>query len=188
MGKKNAIPKVMKTAAAASLAAAILSGVLLCWFDRDIWLTLAVTSGTIAYHLIMRLMVGAVFDRVIKVGADYTGKWYRPRSWEAKLYRVLQVKNWKGKLPVYHPESFSPKQHTWDEIARAMCRAELVHEVNALLSFVPLAASLWFGAFAVFLLTSVGGAVFDLLFVMIQRYNRPRIVKLALRENPTAKS
>lgn len=178
--------KVMKTAAAASLAAAILSGVLFCRFARDIWLTLAVTSGTIACHLIMRLLVGAVFDRVMKAGADYTGKWYRPRPWEAKLYRALRVKRWKGKMPAYHPESFSPKKHTWDEIARAMCRAELVHEVNALLSFVPLAASLWFGAFAVFLLTSVSGAVFDLLFVMIQRYNRPRIVRLALREAPSA--
>lgn len=188
MGKKNSVPAVMKAAAAVCAAAAGASAALFCRFQAGLWLTLAITFGTIAYHLGMRLLVGFLFSRVIKAGVDYTGKWYRPRSWEAKLYRVLQVKNWKGKLPVYHPESFSPKQHTWDEIARAMCRAELVHEVNALLSFVPLAASLWFGAFAVFLLTSVGGAVFDLLFVMIQRYNRPRIVKLALRENPTAKS
>ena len=64
--------------------------------------------------------------------------------------------------------------HTWDEIAQAMCQAELVHETIVVLSFLPVAASVWFGAAAVFLVTSLAAAAFDLMFVMMQRYNRGR--------------
>lgn len=174
--------KTMKTAAAVSLAAAILSGVLFYGSARDIWLTLAITFGTIAYHLIARLLVGWIFNRVMKNRADHTRKWYQLRPWEQKLYRFLRVKKWKNKLPTYTPESFSNQKHTWEEIAQAMCQAELVHETNILLSFVPLAASIWFGSFAVFLITSLAGAAFDLLFVIIQRYNRARVVKLCRRQ------
>ena len=82
-------------------------------------------------------------------------------------------------LFIMSPEAFSVRNHTWDEIAQTMCQSELVHETNMILSFIPLTASKWFGSFYVFLITSVGGAVFDLLFVIMQRYNRARITKIA---------
>ena len=84
-------------------------------------------------------------------------------------------------MPTYSPEAFSPRLHSWEEIVRATCQSELVHEANIALSFPPLLASLWFGAFGVFLITSLCGAAFDLSFVVMQRYNRGRIVKLASR-------
>ena len=85
-------------------------------------------------------------------------------------------------MPTYDPDTFSNKKHTWDEIAQAMCQAELIHETNIVLSFVPLIASVPFGSFDVFFITSICSAVFDLLFVIIQRYNRPRIVKMIVRQ------
>ena len=84
-------------------------------------------------------------------------------------------------MPTYNPDTFSNKTHTWDEIAQAMCQSELVHKTNIVLSFVPLVASVRFGAFSVFLITSICSAAFDLLFVIMQRYNRSRIVKMVLR-------
>lgn len=88
------------------------------------------------------------------------------------------MKHWKNKLPSYQPEYFDPQKHSWDEIAQAMCQAELVHEVIVVLSFVPIAFSVWFGALPVFVITSVAAAAFDLMFVIIQRYNRPRVMRL----------
>ncbi len=85
-------------------------------------------------------------------------------------------------MPTYYPDTFSPKKHTWSEIAQAMCQSELVHEVNVILSFVPIIVTIWFGSFFVFLITSIGGAVFDLIFVVMQRYNRARVIKIALRQ------
>ena len=85
-------------------------------------------------------------------------------------------------MPTFHPDTFSPREHTWDQIAQAMCQSELVHETNIVMSFLPLLAARWVGAFLVFLVTSLLGAGFDLLLVMMQRYNRPRILRLAARQ------
>lgn len=41
-----------------------------------------------------------------------------------------------------------------------------------------LTLAITFGALAVFILTSVLAACYDAMFVVMQRYNRPRIVKL----------
>ena len=176
------MPKLMKLITAFSFITTILSIILFCRFHKSIYLTLAVTFGTVSYHLGIRLLVGLFYNTIMKNHADYTKKWYQIHSWENKLYQLLKVKTWKDRMPSYNPEIFSNKKHTWDEIAQSMCQSELVHETNIILSFVPLIASIYFGSFCVFLITSVCGAVFDLLFVIMQRYNRPRIVKIALRQ------
>ena len=176
------MPKLMKMITAFSFIATILSIILFCRFNKSIYLTLAVTFGTISYHLGIRLLVGLFYNTIMKNHADYTKKWYQIHSWENKLYQLLKVKTWKDRMPSYNPEIFSNKKHTWDEIAQSMCQSELVHETNIILSFIPLIASIYFGSFYVFLITSVCGAVFALLFVIMQRYNRPRIVKIALRQ------
>lgn len=164
------------------LAATVITSILYHCFARDIYLTLVITFGTTAYHLGMRLSVGGLYNVIMKNRADYTKEWFRIRSWENRLYQLLNVKKWKDKMPAYNPDSFSIKKHTWHEIAQAMCQAELVHETNMALSFLPLIAVRWFGSFYVFLVTSVCGAVFDFLFVIIQRYNRTRVVRMALKE------
>lgn len=175
------MPKLMKLTAVFSFAGAVAAAVLYWLFSAGIFLTLAITFGTITYHIASRLLSGAVFSGIIKNRIVYAKGWFRVRSWEMKLYKSLNVKAWKDKMPTYSPEDFSPRIHTWEEIAVAMCRSELVHEVNAVLSFLPLAASIWLGAFWVFLITSLCGAAFDLSLVAIQRYNRARIAKIASR-------
>lgn len=86
-------------------------------------------------------------------------------------------------MPTYDRSLFDPQVHTWAEIAQAMCQAELVHETIAALSFLPIVESIWFGTYPVFIVTSVFAAAFDMLFVMIQRYNRQRIMKLLKQKN-----
>ncbi|USF27436.1 hypothetical protein N510_002382 [Firmicutes bacterium ASF500] len=177
------MPQTMKAIAAASLAGTAGFGLL---YQRDpcgTFLTLAITCGTIFYHFGIRLAVGWLYQAVMNNRADYTRGWYQLRPWEKRLYETLKVKRWKNKLPTYAPETFSPRLHSWNEIAQTMCQAELVHETNALLSFCPLIAVKWFGSMEVFLITSILAAAFDLMFVMTQRYNRPRIIRLAVKQN-----
>ncbi len=176
------MPKLMKLVTIVSFTAAVITAILFCCFHKDIYLALSITFGTTFYHLGIRLFVGMLYNIGMKNRADYTKSWYQIHSWENRLYRFLKVKAWKDKMPTYHPESFSYKKHTWNEIAQAMCQSELVHETNIILSFVPLIASRWFGSFYVFLITSVCSAVFDLIFVIMQRYNRARVIKIALRK------
>ena len=177
------MPNLMKLAAAGSLAAAIAATVLFCRLGQGIYLTLAVTFGTVAYHLLIRLIIGMIYSLIMNNKADYTGKWYRSRPWEESLYKLLRVKSWKDRMPTYSPETFSREKHSWDDIAQAMCQSELVHETNVIFSFVPLVAAIWFGSFEVFLITSVCGGILDLLFAIMQRYNRPRVIRLAAKEN-----
>ena len=146
-------------------------------------LSLAIIFGTTAYHIAMRLLVGFAFHFIMQNKADYRKQWYQVSKLEVAVYKTLHIKKWKSKMPTYDGSLFDPQVHTWDEIAQAMCQAELVHETIAALSFLPIVEGIWFGAYPVFIVTSVFAAAFDLLFVMMQRYNRQRIVKLLKQKN-----
>lgn len=174
--------KIMKRITVICLIMTVITMYLYQKLNIHFMLVLAVTSGTTLYHFAMRLAVGYVIDYVMDNHADYHKKWYQPISFEKKLYKILKVKQWKDKMPTYQVGTFSVKDKTFDEIAQAMCQAEIVHEIIIVLSFVPILASYKFGSLEVFIITSFMAAGFDSLFVMMQRYNRPRIVKLAERE------
>ena len=173
--------KVMKGAAAVSLLITVLFAALYCLGSR--WaMSLAITFGTCFYHFAMRLLVGQIIHRKMQNKAEYCKTWYQLRPFEHKLYRLLKVKSWKGKMPTYDPDVFDPRMHSWEEIVQAMCQAEIVHEVIAALSFLPLLVAIPFGAFPVFLITSLLAALYDLTFVIMQRFNRPRIIKFIEKE------
>jgi len=171
-----------------ALGSAVLTAVLTGLYlhtPQPLLLSAAITCGTVAYHFIMRLAVGGLYDVLMHNRARLHRAWYRPHPWEERLYRRLGIHRIKGSLPTYAPALFSPRLHTWDEIAQAMCQAELVHETIAVLSFVPLLAIPCFGSWPVFLLTSLAAAGIDLLYAAVQRYNRPRVLRLMERLHKT---
>lgn len=171
--------KPMKILALISSLSALAAAILCRFFTLPWLLSTAVTFGTIAYHLDMRLLVGALANRILHNHVDYRKRWFSPLPAEARLYRVLRVKRWKKRLPTYTPALFSLREHSPEEIAQAMCQAEIIHEINVILSFLPLIGALWWGSFPVFLFTSLAAAGFDLNFAILQRYNRPRILRMA---------
>ncbi len=170
--------KTVYLISAASVLLTVVSIVLYCCLKMDAAYSFAVTFGTTAYHFMMRLAVGGIIDTFMQNHADYSKRWYQCRPWETRLYKRLHMQQWKHWIPSFQPDYFDPKKHSWDEIAQAMCQAELVHEVNVILSFLPIVFSYWFGALAVFIVTSLLAALFDMIFVIMQRYNRPRILRL----------
>lgn len=175
--------KIIKWAAAVSF---LLTAVFTALTQQTWALPFAITFGTFFYHFAMRLLVGHILNRTMKNKATLSGKWYQLRPFEVRLYKALKIKKWKGCMPTYDPTLFDPKLHSWDEIAQAMCQAEIVHEVIAVLSFLPLLLAIPFGEFLVFFITSLLAAMYDLCFVIMQRFNRPRIINLINKER-TAK-
>ena len=154
-------------------AIAVLCTALYLRGGQDVFLTLAITFATISYH----------FNH-----ADLSRPWFRQRDWERKLYRLLRVKKWKGRVPAYRPDFFDLSRHTPDEIAQAMCQAEITHEIILPLSFLPIFAAIWVGALPAFVITSVISAGLELVFIITQRFNRPRIIRmLAHRQNAQKK-
>ena len=98
------------------------------------------------------------------------------------MYEVLRVKKWKDKMPTFAPEMLDLKIHTWEEIAGAMCQSEVVHSIIVVLCFVPILATLIWGTFWVFFITSVLAAGVESMFVIMQRYNRPRVIRMIERK------
>lgn len=142
----------------------------------DWLLSAAITAGTTFYHFAMRLIVGTIVPRCVKNPAD--NRWFRQWSFETKLYKMLKVKQWKDHMPTYDPVSFSLRHNSLEQIVHNSCVSEAVHVVIVLFSFVPILFSLWWGALPVFLTTSILAALFDSCFVMMQRYNRPRLLHI----------
>lgn len=173
--------KAMKSMMIVAVLATIIFTILYRTTENSVMLSLAITAGTISYHFVIRYVVAGIFNRVMQNRADLSKTWYQQRTWEEKLYKKLHVKKWKSKMPTYEPKNFDLRIHTPEEIAGAMCQAELSHEVIVIFSFLPLFTVPAFGAFWVFLITSVLSAMMDLSFAIMQRYNRPRIMKLCKR-------
>ena len=144
-------------------------------------LTFMLTSGTIFYHFAMRLFVGyaveAVFFRRLK--AD--GWWFREKACEQKTYAFLRLKKWKSNLPTYNAKKFDFQTLTTEQLIQNTLQAEAVHETIAALSFLPIV--FYFLTYdpidlVVYVVTSLLAAAFDTLFVLLQRYNRFRLLRL----------
>ena len=176
---KSGFQAAMWRACIASLICLIAFQVLYGALDLELLSILRTTALTVFYHIAVRLLLGEwLVPQVCARGIDANRAWFQVRQWETALYRRLRVHRWKGDMPTYSLDEFSMHDRELKEIVQATCRAELVHEVNAVASFVPLLFSLWFGALPVFVITSIAAAAFDLVFVMMQRYNRPRLRRL----------
>lgn len=181
----NHFPLVMKSIAAGTGLVTIALSWLYYLRPADWILFMAITFGTTFYHFAMRLLAGALVPLFTKnVSPDQS--WFRPRDWEPGLYAKLKVKNWKQDLPTYDPSQFDLSQKTLEQVIHNMCNAEAVHEVIILFSFLPLFFAIPFGAFPVFVITSIFAAVYDSIFVIAQRYNRPRLVRILKKKEAAA--
>ena len=164
-----------------SLSVMLAAGVLYHLTGNRSLFSAAITFGTIFYHLGMRLAVGGLIDAKYRNQMDYTRWWFRERAFESSFYEKIRVQKWKGRMPTFTPQNFQLRRDAIPEIVQATCQAEVVHEINMVLSFIPVIFSIWFGSIEVFLITSCIAFIFDGLFVMIQRYNRPRLIRLIRR-------
>ena len=184
MQKSLSFPRVMKCTAAVTLAATVILSLANRFFPRDWLLPAAISTGTTFYHFAMRLAVGWIVPGMMP--SSRHRKWFQQKPFEPKLYHLLRVKNWKDRMPTYAPASFSLRENTLEQIVDNCCVSEAVHEVILLLSFVPLIFSFWWGVFPVFLITSVLAAAIDGSFIIIQRYNRPRLVRILAKKEAKA--
>ena len=76
------------------------------------------------------------------------------------------------------PEQFDLSTNSMEVLLHNMAQAELVHRIIMVLSFVPVLFIIPYGAPAIFITTSLVASLIDLLFVIMQRYNRPRVMKI----------
>jgi len=176
--KKYTFAQVMKTFAVVTGFATVILCALYYRFGQNWIFSAAISTGTTFYHFAMRLLAGWIVPRFFRDGVLYQSRWFRPLSFEPALHAALKVKKWKDRMPTYDPASFSLKDNTLAQIVCTSCVSEAVHDVIVLFSFLPIFFSCLWGALPVFLITSVLAALFDCCFILMQRYNRPRLQKL----------
>ena len=113
----------------------------------------------------------------------FTGKgfWFRCRTWEkgGRIYEKLGVRHWKDSVP--DMSKLFKKSMVAKQIKNGIV-AELIHILLALFAFPCLFIWRGAGGAVVWFIYALGNTV----FVIIQRYNRPRyealIKRLAVRK------
>lgn len=116
---------------------------------------------------------------------DYSAFPYRPFRWEqeGRIYEKLHIRRWKDRVPdmsryvktMFAKELVSPRDPEYTRrLILETCVAELTHEVLMLLS--PIFPHYMTGIYAdIAMLLYVLG---NIPFILIQRYNRPRLMEL----------
>ena len=80
----------MKRTAVISVVATIIFS-FICWKSNWSWtFSAAITFGTIAYHLVIRLLVGTLVDCILHNQVDYNKKWFHVHPIEMKIYNKLK--------------------------------------------------------------------------------------------------
>jgi len=153
-------------------------------YRHNVILWTGVTAFTIMYHFWGRIIMGNV-TKLFKI--DYRHWWFKERCFENKLYKVLKVKKWKDKALTYNPELFSLRDYSLEDIANTMSKAETDHWINEIISLTTLFFALIWGEFWIFAITAVLAMLFDGQFIVIQRFNRPRVLKAIERESKKKK-
>ena len=114
---------------------------------------------------------------------------YRCFSWEreGKAYLSIKIQKWQNRLPDMSrilPGLIPPKNlrrfdaDTLSVMVKETCVAEFIHSINSLLAIPVLRFWRgWGGACTFFIYVFLG----NIPFILIQRYNRPRLVRLMNR-------
>lgn len=146
------------------------------------------------WHCLVYLCLIGIFG--FFVGRILPKNWFHPdgglfrlRAFEKNgaFYNRLKVKRWMNKVPdmskilpgMMPPKSLSPgiRPEQLDLAVQETCIAEFVHVVLGLLGF-----------FCVLIWEGIGGRILALLYlvgnlpyIIIQRYNRPKLMRIAER-------
>ena len=144
-------------------------------FENGIVLWVGVVAFMILYHFGLRILMGNLTN---KIKIDYTHPWYTERKCEKSLYKLLKVRKWKDKVLTFEPEKYDFKKRTLCELATTMAKSELDHWINEIISILSILFSVIWGEFWIFSLTAFLAMLFDAQFIIVQRYNRPIVLRL----------
>ena len=149
--------------------------------ENDIILWIGITAFTITYHFWGRIILGNV-SKLFKKHINYKQWLFKERRFEKKIYEILKVKKWKGKALTYNPEQFDLKQNSLEQILNTMTKSEVDHWINEVISISTMFFGLIWGQTWIFVITAIAAMIFDGQFIVIQRYNRPRIIRILEKE------
>lgn len=155
------------------------------YFLHPALLTLTITFFTFSYHLTMRLAVGYTLNAIINNKVNYNKKIFQEMPFEKKFFKLIKMHKLKKHAPTFNPKYFDIKNGL-ESVIMASCQAEIIHTVIFFLSYLPIVFCIFWNSFWAFFITSVISSFIDLYFILLQRYNRPRLIKALQRQKKQA--
>lgn len=137
-----------------------------------------IVSFMILYHFSLRIFMGNITK---KWNINYKHPWYKQRKFEKKLYKLLRVRKWKDKVLTFEPENYDFQNRTLEQLATTMAKSELDHWINEIISVISIFFTFLWGCFPAFIITATAAMIFDAQFIIVQRYNRPIVLRLLER-------
>lgn len=139
-----------------------------------------------AVVLLPSLFIAILIRKLPKRWFDYNNKIYQVKDSERNFYKKIQVHKWKDKIPEAGQTANFKKDHIYnpdsmeyiEKFLLETCYGSVLHLgciISALLfSFLGL---LWHGFFTMTFPIAIVYSILNVLSFIIQRYNRPRLVK-----------
>lgn len=150
-------------------------------YDR-IWIDYAKDIFLVVFsQLVITHICAPIVFMIFRMKFNYNSFWFRPKRFESNLYKFIVVKKWKNKVSQYDKNQFSFKVHSMEKVICTMCHAEVVHELTAAVSFLPVILFSGYVNTDFLFVTSLIFSVVHLRYSVIQRYNRPRLIKITER-------
>ena len=155
--------------------------------------TILISLLNTAFWLVLHFGTGLFFSYLPKKIQlklyDYTRSYYKVSDKEKQILSVLKVSRWKDALPQFNMlfDKSTIGNISAEHIQafiRETCKAEIVHLSIAVLGFLSLLFPVTLNDmeyFPLYLCIAVFIALCQLPFVLIQRYNRPRLLRLLKR-------
>ena len=142
---------------------------------------IGMVTFTIMYHFWVRIIMGNVL-KLFKKHITYKQYFFKEKKFEKKFYDLIKVKSWKDKVLTYAPQEFDLKENSLETVANNMAKAELEHWINSLISISTISFGFISNVFWPFIVSAIFAMAFETQFIVLQRYNRPRVVKIIERE------
>ena len=147
-------------------------------YKSGIVLWAGIVSFMILYHFGLRIFFGNVTN---KFKINYSHPWYKPRKFEEGLYKLLLVRKWKEKVLTFEPDKYDFENVTLEQLATTMSKSELDHWINELISIFSMLFIFMWGCAPAFVISAVAAMLFDAQFIVVQRFNRPIVIRLINR-------
>ena len=110
-----------------------------------------IVSFMILYHFGLRILFGEITKR-FKI--DPRHPWYKQRSFEKRLYKLLRIRKWKDKVLTFDPAAYDFKSRTLEQLATTMSKSELDHWINEIISVASVLFALIWGCYPVFIISA----------------------------------
>lgn len=146
--------------------------------ESHIILWAGIVSFMILYHFGLRILMGKVTKTW---NITYAHPFFKQRRFEKKLYKLLKVRKWKDKVLTFEPELYNFQNRTLEQLANTMAKSETDHWINEIISVISMFFAILWGCPTAFIISAIAAMIFDAQFIVVQRYNRPIVLRLADR-------